>query len=174
MEWSIFDAPEQFEDNEDQWCLWELKKFLVRALKADPNILECFYSPLVETATPLGERLLGIQDAFLSQMIFQTYNGYAMTQFRTLEQDRRSFGIVRWKHTGLITRRPTPFSSPSAGKRRAESFHDPPPQLHNIDVTQPWPLVFATKQLARQRVTRHHAWHCLGFGVQGCGIWLWF
>ena len=104
LDWSIFGAPEQFEDSDGQWCLWELKKFLVMALKANPNILECLYSPLVETATPLGERLLGIRDAFLSQMIFQTFNGYAMSQFRKLEQDRRSLGTVRWKHAMHLLR----------------------------------------------------------------------
>lgn len=104
LEWSLFGAPEQFEDSDGQWCLWELKKFLVMALKANPNILECLYSPLVETATPLGERLLGMRDAFLSQMIFQTFNGYAMSQFRKLEQDRRSLGTVRWKHAMHLLR----------------------------------------------------------------------
>jgi hypothetical protein len=104
LEWSLFGAPEQFEDHDGQWCLWELKKFLVMALKANPNILECLYSPLVETATPLGERLLGLRGAFLSQMIFQTFNGYAMSQFRKLEQDRRSIGTVRWKHAMHLLR----------------------------------------------------------------------
>jgi len=104
LQWSIFGTPEQFEDNEGQWCLWELKKFLVMALKANPNILECLYSPLVERATPLGERLLGMRDAFLSRMIFQTFNGYAMSQFRKLEQDRRSTGTVRWKHAMHLLR----------------------------------------------------------------------
>lgn len=45
MIWSLFGAPEQFEDNEAQTCYWELQKFLVMALKANPNILECLYSP---------------------------------------------------------------------------------------------------------------------------------
>jgi hypothetical protein len=104
LEWSLFGAPEQFEDSDGQWCLWELKKFLVMALKANPNILECLYSPLVDTITPLGERLLAIREAFLSQMIFQTFNGYAMSQFKKLEQDRRSLGTVRWKHAMHLIR----------------------------------------------------------------------
>lgn len=54
LEWSLFGAPEQFEDSDGQWCLWELKKFLVMALKANPNILETLYSPLVDRVTPLG------------------------------------------------------------------------------------------------------------------------
>jgi uncharacterized protein len=114
LHWSLFGAPEQFEDNALQACYWELQKFLAMALKANPNILECLYSPLVEKVTPIGEELLSIRESFLSQMIFQTFNGYAMSQFKKIEQDIRNHGQVRWKHamhllrllmTGAITLR---------------------------------------------------------------------
>lgn len=52
--------PEQLENEETQEAYWELQKFLVMALKANPNVLECLYSPLVETATPLAKELLAI------------------------------------------------------------------------------------------------------------------
>jgi predicted nucleotidyltransferase len=100
-----------------------MQKFLVMALKANPNILECLYSPLVEKVTPLGEELLAMRECFLSQMIFQTFSGYAMSQFKKIEQDRRTRGEVRWKHVmhllrlllsggGALRRRP------GAGTRR--------------------------------------------------------
>src|SRR5688572_24312547 len=54
LQWSLFGAPEQFEDNAAQSCYWELQKFLAMALKANPNILECLYSPMVEKVTPHG------------------------------------------------------------------------------------------------------------------------
>src|SRR5215831_5580259 len=54
LQWSLFGAPEQFEDNTTQSCYWELQKFLTMGLKANPNILECLYSPLVEKVIPLG------------------------------------------------------------------------------------------------------------------------
>ena len=104
LQWSLFGAPEQFEDNASQACYWELQKFLGMALKANPNILECLYSPKVEKVTPLGEELLSIRDAFLSQMIFQTFNGYAMSQFKKIEQDIRNHGEVRWKHAMHLLR----------------------------------------------------------------------
>lgn len=104
LQWSLFGAPEQFEDNTTQSCYWELKKFLTMALKANPNILECLYSPMVEKVTPLGEELLCIREAFLSQMIFQTFNGYAMSQFKKIEQDIRNHGEVRWKHAMHLLR----------------------------------------------------------------------
>ena len=57
--WSLWGVPEQLEDDATQECYWELRKFLVLALKANPNVLECLYSPLVEHATPLAQELLG-------------------------------------------------------------------------------------------------------------------
>src|SRR6478672_336945 len=104
LQWSLFGAPEQFEDNATQSCYWELQKFLTMALKANPNILECLYSPVVEKVTPLGEELLALRDGFLSQMIFQTFNGYAMSQFKKIEQDIRNHGEVKWKHAMHLLR----------------------------------------------------------------------
>jgi len=104
LQWSLFGAPEQFEDNATQSCYWELQKFLIMALKANPNILECLYSPMVEKVTPLGEELLALRQQFLSQMIFQTFNGYAMSQFKKIEQDIRNHGEVRWKHAMHLLR----------------------------------------------------------------------
>lgn len=104
LQWSLFGAPEQFEDNATQICYWELQKFLVMALKANPNILECLYSPMVEKMTPLGEELVALRQQFLSQMIFQTFNGYAMSQFKKIEQDLRNSGEIKWKHAMHLLR----------------------------------------------------------------------
>ena len=104
LQWSLFGAPEQFEDNASQACYWELQKFLLMALKANPNILECLFSPMVEKVTPVGEALLALRQRLLSQMIFQTFNGYAMSQFKKIEQDRRNHGDVRWKHAMHLLR----------------------------------------------------------------------
>jgi predicted nucleotidyltransferase len=104
LQWSLFGAPEQFEDSATQSCYWELQKFIIMALKANPNILECLYSPMVEKVTPLGEELLALRQQFLSQMVFQTFNGYAMSQFKKIEQDIRNHGEVRWKHAMHLLR----------------------------------------------------------------------
>lgn len=104
LNWSLYGAPEQFEDNEQQACYWELQKFLTMALKANPNILECLYSPLVEKASPIAEELLAVREKFLSQMVFQTFNGYALSQFKKIEQDLRNQGQVRWKHAMHLLR----------------------------------------------------------------------
>ncbi|PZD74229.1 hypothetical protein C1752_01438 [Acaryochloris thomasi RCC1774] len=104
MHWSLYGIPEQIEHKEEQECYWELQKFLVLALKANPNILECLYSPLVETATPLAQELLSIREIFLSRLVYQTYNSYVLSQFKKMEQDLRTKGIIRWKHAMHLIR----------------------------------------------------------------------
>jgi predicted nucleotidyltransferase len=104
MQWSLYGVPEQLERDETQECYWELQRFLVLALKANPNVLECLYTPLVETVQPLAEELLSIRASFLSKLIYQTYNGYVMSQFRKLEQDLRARGAIKWKHAMHLIR----------------------------------------------------------------------
>ena len=55
LHWSLYGVPEQLENDEKEECYWELKKFLVMALKGNPNILECLYTPLVEYSTPWAD-----------------------------------------------------------------------------------------------------------------------
>src|SRR3954468_951493 len=104
LHWSLYGVPEQIENNDTQEAYWELQKFLVMALKANPNILECLHTPLVEYASPLAEELVGHRKVFLSKLIYQTYNGYVMSQFKKLEQDLRARGEIKWKHAMHLMR----------------------------------------------------------------------
>ena len=76
----------------------------VLALKANPNVLECLWTPMVEHATPAGQELLAMRSAFLSQLVYQTFNGYVLSQFKKLEQDLRTKGDVRRKHVMHLVR----------------------------------------------------------------------
>jgi uncharacterized protein len=104
LHWSLYGIPEQLEQNETQECYWELQKFIVLALKANPNVLECLYTPLVELTTPLAQELLELRSLFLSQLVYQTYNGYVLSQFKKLEQDLRNHDRIRWKHAMHLIR----------------------------------------------------------------------
>ena len=104
LHWSLYGVPEQLENDERQECYWELQKFLDLALKANPNVLECLWTPLVEHTTPLADELLAMREAFLSRLVYQTYNGYVLGQFKKLEQDVRARGEVRWKHVMHLVR----------------------------------------------------------------------
>ncbi len=104
LHWSLAGLPEQLEDHDAQACYWELEKFLRMALKSNPNVLECLYTPLVEHATPLAEELRAMRACFLSRQIYQTYNGYVLSQFRKMEQDVRTHGQPRFKHAMHLIR----------------------------------------------------------------------
>lgn len=82
--------PEQFS--------WELERFCELALGANPTVLECLWSPIVERVTPVGEELLAVRPAFLSRHAHRTFLRYAESQFRKLEGDLRNGGEPRWKH----------------------------------------------------------------------------
>ena len=104
LHWSLYGVPEQLENDDTQEVYWELQKFLVLALKANPNVLECLYSPLVETTTPLADELLAMRASFLSRMVYQTYNGYVMSQFKRMQAHLRNQGDIKWKHVMHLIR----------------------------------------------------------------------
>jgi predicted nucleotidyltransferase len=104
MHWSLFGVPEQLENLETEETYWELQKFVTLALKANPNVLECLYTPIIEHATPLARELLGMREAFLSRTVYQTYNGYVLSQFKKLQADVRNRGQVKWKHVMHLIR----------------------------------------------------------------------
>ncbi len=104
LHWSLYGVPEQIEDHDTQEAYWELQKFLILALKANPNVLECLYTPIVEKKTHLAEELLAARSIFLSRLVYQTYNGYVMSQFKKMQADIRNHGQVKWKHVMHLIR----------------------------------------------------------------------
>jgi uncharacterized protein len=104
LHWSLYGVPEQLECEPTQEAYWEIQKFLVLALKANPNVLECLYTPLVEKTTPLADELLTMRSIFLSRLVYQTYNGYVMSQFKKMQADIRNQGQVKWKHVMHLIR----------------------------------------------------------------------
>ena len=104
LHWSLRGVPEQLEKKETEECYWELQKFLTLALKANPNILECLNTPLVEYADDLAQELLAMKTIFFSRLVYQTYNGYVLSQFKKLDADLRNQGEIRWKHAMHLIR----------------------------------------------------------------------
>jgi predicted nucleotidyltransferase len=104
LHWSLYGVPNQIERDATQEQYWELQRFLALALKANPNVLECLYTPLVEKASPLAEALLAMRESFLSRLVYQTYNGYVLSQFKLMQADLRNQGKVKWKHVMHLLR----------------------------------------------------------------------
>jgi hypothetical protein len=88
----------------DEQFSWELERFCVLALRANPNILECLHSPLVEYTDAIGRELLDLRGAFLSRRAEATFRGYAAQQLAKLETDIRNHGRPRWKHAMHLVR----------------------------------------------------------------------
>jgi uncharacterized protein len=104
LHWSLYGVPDQLECEESQEAYWEIQKFVILALKSNPNVLECLYTPLVEKTTPLADELLHMRSSFLSKLTYQTYNGYVMSQFKKMKADLRNQGQVKWKHVMHLLR----------------------------------------------------------------------
>src|SRR5262249_29093370 len=97
LHWSLEGVPDRLTDPQTQDCYWELKPFLLLALRATPIVLECLSSPLVEHATPLAEELLAMRDCFLSKLAYESYRAQADSQLKRLGQDLKKAGEPRWK-----------------------------------------------------------------------------
>lgn len=102
--WSLAGVPEQIERDATQEAYWELQKAITLALRANPTVLETLFSPVVETVLPPADELLAERHRFLSRLVYQTYNGYVLSQFKRLQADLRTTGEVRWKHVMHLLR----------------------------------------------------------------------
>ena len=91
-QWSLWGVPDQLDHPTRDEVYWELQKFVTLALRANPNILECLFTPLVEVATPVAQELLSMRAAFVSKLVYQTYNGYVASQFKKMQADVRNKG----------------------------------------------------------------------------------
>jgi predicted nucleotidyltransferase len=95
--WRFDKPPTHVDGPEPERFSWELERFCVLALQANPTVLECLWTPVVEQVTPVGERLLRLRAGFLSQQVGATYGRYAEDQMNRLASRRRKGGPVKWK-----------------------------------------------------------------------------
>lgn len=106
LHWSLFKLPEQLEfaDESRDEVYWELEKFLMLALKANPNVLETLWTPLVQHADETATRLREMRAAFLSRHLYKTYSGYVLSQFRRMANAHASTGNYKAKHAMHLVR----------------------------------------------------------------------
>ncbi len=102
--WRFEKPPTHVDGPREEEFSWELERFCELALRANPNILECLHSPLVERLTPVGEELLSLREAFLSRRAHTTFTRYAKSQHGKLLADVRIHGAPRWKHAMHLVR----------------------------------------------------------------------
>ena len=104
--WSLYKMPEQIEiktDTDDE-VYWEIEKFFKLALKANPNILETLWSPIVLDTSPIAEKIRTNRAAFLSNHLYKTYSGYVLSQFRRMKNAYEKTGKYKNKHAMHLVR----------------------------------------------------------------------
>src|SRR5437588_7295987 len=106
LHWSLFKLPEQLEFNADDRdeVYWELEKFLKLALKANPNVLETLWTPLVLHADEVAQRLREMRQVFLTRYLYKTYSGYVLSQFRRMASAYAKTGTYKAKHAMHLIR----------------------------------------------------------------------
>ncbi|BBC37644.1 hypothetical protein SGFS_089380 [Streptomyces graminofaciens] len=102
--WRFEKPPTHVEGPAEEQFAWELERFCELALRANPNILECLHSPLVEHLDGTGRELLSLREAFLSRRVHETFARYALGQRKKLDADLRVHGAPRWKHAMHLLR----------------------------------------------------------------------
>ncbi|MDX6352560.1 MAG: hypothetical protein QOF84_7350 [Streptomyces sp.] len=90
--WGFAKPPTHVDGPAEEQFSWELERFCELALRANPNVLECLHSPLVEHLDATGRELLALRDAFLSRQVHETFSRYAAAQFSKLRSSP-----PRWK-----------------------------------------------------------------------------
>jgi predicted nucleotidyltransferase len=106
LHWSLFKLPEQLEfaDAAQDEVYWELEKLLKLALKANPNVLETLWTPLVLQADEVAQRLRALRDVFLTRFLYKTYSGYVLSQFRRMANAHARTGKYKAKHAMHLIR----------------------------------------------------------------------
>jgi hypothetical protein len=106
LHWSLFKLPEQLEFNDEHKdeVYWELEKFLKLALKANPNVLETLWTPLVLHADEAAQRLRAMREVFLTRYLYKTYSGYVLSQFRRMANAHAKTGKYKAKHAMHLIR----------------------------------------------------------------------
>ncbi|HEX5199171.1 MAG TPA: nucleotidyltransferase domain-containing protein [Actinoplanes sp.] len=95
--WGLSKPPTHLDGPLPEQFSWEIERFCVLALQANPTVLEVLWSPLIERITPDGEELRGSRQAFLSRRVATTYGAYARDQLARVQARRDRTGETNHK-----------------------------------------------------------------------------
>jgi uncharacterized protein len=83
---------------------WEVERFCVLALAADPVAFEVLASPVVEVCTPIGAELRELTVAFVSQRAADAYRRATATDYARAEAAMAAGGTPRWRQVAEVIR----------------------------------------------------------------------
>jgi hypothetical protein len=83
---------------------WEVERFCVLALAADPVAFEVLASPVVERCEPIGAELRELTVAFLSQRAADAYRRATATDYARATAAMAAGGTPRWRQVAEVIR----------------------------------------------------------------------
>lgn len=83
---------------------WEVERFCVLALAADPVTFEVLASPVVEQVTPIGAELRELTVAFASQRAADAYRRATATDYARAAAAMAAGGTPRWRQVADVIR----------------------------------------------------------------------
>lgn len=93
----LFGVKETVDHTDPDWTYHELGKFLKLAMKCNPTILELLFLEGYTVTSKFGRMLVDNRHHFLSNTIYYSYGGYAISQARKLNARGGTFGNGRNK-----------------------------------------------------------------------------
>jgi len=81
----------QYQKENADWVIYELRRFCSLALNANPNILDLLMAPKSswQILDSRWETIYKNRSAFLSQKVRHTFSGYAVSQLKRIQRHRR-------------------------------------------------------------------------------------
>lgn len=92
----LYPVKETIDHTEPDWTYHEVGKFIQLAMKCNPTILEMLFLDGYKVLGKHGKMLVDNRHLFLSNIVYKSYGGYAISQARKLNA-RGSFGNGRNK-----------------------------------------------------------------------------
>lgn len=99
----LYSVKETIDHTDPDWTYHEVEKFIQLAMKGNPTILELLFLDGYTTLTKAGKMLVDNRHLFLSNVVYKSYGGYALSQARKLNARGGTYGSGRGnryeKHT---------------------------------------------------------------------------
>lgn len=93
----LFGVKDTVDHTDPDWAYHELGKFLKLAMKCNPTILELLFLEGYTIQSKFGHMLVDNRHHFLSNVVYHSYGGYAISQARKLNARGGTFGNGRNK-----------------------------------------------------------------------------
>jgi len=99
----LYNVKETIDHTDPDWTYHEVEKFIQLAMKGNPTILELLFLDGYTTLSKAGKMLVDNRHLFLSNIVYKSYGGYALSQARKLNARGGTYGSGRGnryeKHT---------------------------------------------------------------------------